>query len=81
MAAEVAGMWPLVRVCAHVQLEDRVAAEGLPTARAREGPRARVRPQLVPFQAGQLRETHPTFCADELRLCLWLGGPSGRFGL
>ena len=73
MAAQVAGVRPLVRVRAHVQLEDGAAAEALPTAQAQEGPRARVRVQLVRLQAGQLREADATVCADELDLWLRLG--------
>lgn len=45
----MAGVWPLIGVRAHVQLEDGVAAEGLPAAKAHEGPPAGVRAQLVPF--------------------------------
>lgn len=70
MAAEVAGVRPLVRVRAHVQLEDGTPAEGLPAALAPKGSSARVRPQLVRLQAGQLSEAHSAVCADEFHL--WL---------
>lgn len=81
VAAEVAGVGTLVRVCAHVQLEDGAAAEALSAAQAWEGARPWVRPQLVRLQAGQLWEAHSTLCADDLHLWLRLGGLPGHFDL
>lgn len=77
VAAEVAGVGPLVCVRAHVQPEDGTAPKNLPAPQTLEGARlwvgsgAGVRLELVGLEVGHLREVHATLCTYELRL--WQG--------